>query len=69
MVSISRRDIVIALGLMGCSLLGIGAVELVWGLAFSPTGDFDYDVIQPVGMVIGGIILLIVTNRLNLEPR
>jgi hypothetical protein len=66
---VSRRDVVIVLGLMGCSLLGIGAVELGWGLLFAPTGDFVYDVVTPAVMVIFGILLLLVTNRINLEPR
>ncbi len=64
---VSRRDIVIALGLMGCSLLGIGAVELGWGLIFAPTQDFLYDVITPAIMVMMGIVLLFITNRINLE--
>jgi hypothetical protein len=64
---VSRRDVVITLGLMGCSLLGIGAVELGWGLIFAPTQDFVNDVVTPALMVIIGIIFLFVTNRINLE--
>lgn len=64
---VSRRSVVIVLGLMGCSLLGVGAVELAWGLLFPPTGDFVYDVVVPALMVIFGILLLLITNRIHLE--
>ncbi len=64
---VSRRSVVIILGLMGCSLLGVGAAELGWGLLFAPTGDFVYDVVVPGLMVIFGLILLLITNRIHLE--
>ncbi|MFX1578128.1 MAG: hypothetical protein ACFFBJ_00635 [Promethearchaeota archaeon] len=64
---VSRRSIVIVLGLMGCSLLGVGVAETAWGLLFPPTGDFIYDVVTPVLMVIFGILLLLITNRIHLD--
>jgi hypothetical protein len=54
---------------MGCSLLGIGAAELGWGLLFAPYQDPIYDVLTPVIMVILGVILLIVTNRITIEDK
>jgi hypothetical protein len=66
-VMVSRRSIVIVLGLMGCSMLGTGAAELAWGLLYTPTGDFVYDVVTPAMMVLFGIVLLFITNRINVE--
>lgn len=64
---VSRRSVVIILGLMGCSLLGVGVAELAWGLLFPPTGDFVYDVVVPALMVVFGLILLLITNRIHLD--
>jgi hypothetical protein len=52
---------------MGCSLLGVGIAETAWGLLYPPTGDFVYDLVIPFLMVIFGVFLLLVTNRISLE--
>jgi hypothetical protein len=52
---------------MGCSLLGVGIAETAWGLLYPPTGDVVYDVFIPFLMIIFGVFLLLLTNRIPPE--
>lgn len=64
---VSRRTVVIVMGLMGCSLLGVGLAELAWMFLFPPSTGYTETLLASSLMVLFGIILLILTNRLNTE--
>jgi hypothetical protein len=66
---ISRKDLLISLALMGCSLLGIGAGELAWVMIFPSSSNMIDDVIAPLLMAVSGLALLVITNRVYLKTQ